>query len=220
MKDYELRYSADSQFETRAVGKGFVISGYASVFNVRSQNLGGFVETVSNGAFAKTINESDVRALWNHNADHVLGRNRAETLRLAEDSTGLHYEVDLIDSEFNRSLHEQIQRGDITQSSFGFSTIDDGWGFTEDDFPLRTLRQVQLYDVSPVTYPAYLDATIGVRALERLAEVKNIDLTEVRDNLSSVLKNENTTPVKTTYVVSRYFDPAEIIAIRGRITKG
>jgi len=74
MKDYELRYSADSQFETRAVGKGFVISGYASVFNVRSQNLGGFVETVSNGAFTKTINESDIRALWNHNADHVLGR--------------------------------------------------------------------------------------------------------------------------------------------------
>lgn len=218
----ELRYNLESQFETRSEGNRHVIGGYAAVFNSRSQNLGGFVETIEPGTFRKTIGESDIRALWNHNADHVLGRNRSGTLRLSEDSTGLQYEVDLPDTSQARDLRELIERGDVNQSSFGFTTLDDSWGLTDDDFPLRSLREVQLFDVSPVTYPAYLDATIGMRslgkpALERLATVRNIELTDLEENLRSVISEENTTPVKTTYVVSRYFEPAEILKIRGRI---
>ncbi|MBB5804661.1 HK97 family phage prohead protease [Saccharothrix ecbatanensis] len=217
MHNKEIRYTIDSQFETRAEGKGFRIGGYASVFDKRSQNLGGFVEIVQGGAFSKTINESDVRALWNHNADHVLGRNKAGTLRMSEDSTGLFYEVDLPDTQTGRDIYESIQRGDVTQSSFGFSTIEDGWGLTEDDFPVRTLKEVVLYDVSPVTYPAYLDASIGVRAIERLAEMRNIDLADAQNDLVSAVRGNNTAPVKTTYAVGSYFDPSEILVIRGRM---
>lgn len=214
---YEIRYLTDSKFEARAEGNSFKIAGYAAVFNTRSQNLGGFVEEVNNGAFAKTVQEADIRALWNHNADHVLGRNKAETLRLSEDSTGLHYEVDLPDTQVARDLFESIKRGDVTQSSFGFATINDAWGLTDDDFPLRSLREVQLYDVSPVTYPAYLDATIGTRAIERLAIAKELDVTEVRNNLAQVIRG-NAKPVESTYV-DPYFDPSDILVIRGRLNK-
>ncbi|MET0466595.1 MAG: HK97 family phage prohead protease [Chitinophagaceae bacterium] len=217
MNDYEIRYNIDSQFETRSEGSRHVVAGYAAVFNTRSQNLGGFVEQVLPGTFRKTIAESDVRALWNHNADYVLGRNKAETLRMSEDNTGLHYEVDLPDTQLARDLRESIARGDITQSSFGFATIEDDWGFTGDDFPLRSLKEVKLFDVSPVTYPAYTDATIGTRALERLAGVKGLELTEVRQNLANVINDEKSAPVSATYVVRRYIEPASIIAIRGRL---
>jgi Escherichia/Staphylococcus phage prohead protease len=215
--NYELRYNVDSQFEAKSQGNTHVIAGYAAKFNSRSQNLGGFVETIEPGTFRKTINESDIRALWNHNSDVVLGRNRSGTLRLSEDSTGLQYEVDLPDTQQARDLRELIARGDVTQSSFGFATLDDGWGFTEDDFPLRSLREAQLFDVSPVTYPAYLDATIGIRALERLATAKNKDLADVRGNLAGVIKDEHAEPVLTTYAVRKYYESSEIIRIRGRI---
>ena len=218
MTDYERRYNAESSFETRSEGNKHVITGYAAVFNVRSQNLGGFVEQITPGTFRKTITEADVRALWNHNPDFVLGRNRSGTLRLSEDNTGLHYEVDLPDTQTARDLRESIERGDVSQSSFGFATVDDSWGFTDDDFPLRSLNEVKLFDVSPVTYPAYTDATIGMRALERLAVVSNKNVDEVKLDVSSAIRNDETTPVATTtYVIRRYFEPADIIRIRGAI---
>lgn len=214
---YEIRYLSDSQFETRAEGKTLRIAGYAAVFNTRSADLGGFVEEVMPGCFTKTLQEADVRALWNHNADHVLGRNKAGTLRLSQDSTGLNYEVDLPDTQVARDLYESIQRGDVTQSSFGFSTIEDDFVRDGETGLLRQLREVQLFDVSPVTYPAYKDASIGVRAIERLAMKLGKDVAEVRENPASVFEERNK-PVESTYA-DPYFDPSDIIVIRGRLNK-
>lgn len=149
----------DSELEVRANDQGTkTLTGYAAVFNRYSSNLGGFVEQIAPGAFAQTITQADVRHLINHDANFVLGRNRSGTLRLSEDSTGLHYEVDLPNTQAARDMAESVERGDITGSSFAFRIVgDDGdeWGLTEDDFPLRTVRQVALYDTSTVTYPAY-----------------------------------------------------------------
>lgn len=141
-----------------------VIEGHAAVFNSYSQNLGGFVEQVARGAFTKTIAEQDIRALFNHDPNFVLGRNVAGTLDLAEDNSGLYYRIKPASTTYANDLMVSLKRGDISQSSFGFYTPPDGdtWGVTENDFPLRTLRQVILVDVSPVTYPAYLDADSGV----------------------------------------------------------
>jgi phage head maturation protease len=120
----------------------------------------------------------------------VLGRTRSGTLRLSEDSAGLHYEVDTPDTSYARDLAVSMERGDITQSSFAFRTRADDWGFTEQDVPLRTLRDVMLLDVSPVAYPAYLDATSGLghRALERLAEARGLTLADVRADVSAALR--------------------------------
>jgi HK97 family phage prohead protease len=145
--------------------------GYAAKFNTRSQNLGGFIETIAPGAFTNSLSQGhDVRALFNHDPNIVLGRNRAGTLRLSQDSTGLRYEVDMPNTTAARDLAESMRRGDISQSSFSFQVDPGGDEWDDDeDVPIRTLRSVRLFDVSPVTYPAYLDTNSGIaqRSLER-----------------------------------------------------
>jgi HK97 family phage prohead protease len=187
----ERRFTT-SEFEVRSLPNGGVqVEGHAAVFNRHSQDLGGFVEQVAPGAFKKTIQEADVRALYNHDPSMVLGRNKSGTLRLSEDNVGLHYQVDLPDTTYARDLAISMERGDVSQSSFGFRVIPggDGWGFTEQDYPLRTLGEVQLMDVSPVTYPAYLDADSGIagRALTGLAKAKGYAVEAVQADLRAAI---------------------------------
>ena len=167
------RRSLEEPVEFRAKGKKLSASGYASVFGKRSQNLGGFVEQVDKSAFAKTVKEADVRALLNHDPSLLLGRTASGTLRIGTDERGLWYEVDLPDTSVGRDTAALIERGDITGSSFGFRMIEDEWGETDDGFPLRTLKQVALRDVSPVTYPAYTDSEVALRAV---SESRSLDL--------------------------------------------
>lgn len=164
----EVRVTA-TEFECRAIsGGGLVIEGYGAVFGKRSQDLGGFVEEVGRSAFNKTIKESDVRALFNHDPNYVLGRMKAGTLELSVDSAGLPYRISLPNTTFARDLYESMSRGDINQSSFSFEVIRDSWTETEDRNLLRTLEEVRLFDVGPVTFPAYEDAASGVvRSLAR-----------------------------------------------------
>ncbi len=221
------RRSHTNEFEVRSAGGKTVIEGYASVFNKRSQDLGGFYEVVSPGAFAKTIQEADVRALLNHDPNFVLGRNRSGTLRMVEDGSGLHYEVDLPDTTIGRDLAISMERGDINQSSFGFRMVKDDWGLDENEQVFRTLQEVRLFDVSPVTYPAYLDATsgIGSRALEVLAETRGLDLSVVKSNLAAVIKGDDVEPEgeartasdPTTPLVIDYPSDAFASSIRARL---
>jgi len=152
--------------ELRAKDDGSnTIFGYASVFDQWSEDLGGFKERVRPGAFTKTIEESDVRALFNHDPNYVLGRNKAGTLKLEEDKKGLAIEVDPPDTQWARDLTTSIKRGDITQMSFGFQTVKDEWDNEDKSAVTRDLVEVRLYDVSPVTYPAYPQTTVAVRDL-------------------------------------------------------
>lgn len=163
--------------ETRAFKKGVevrdgadgpVIFGYAAVFNSESEDMG-FVEQVDPGAFTKTLQEADVRALFNHDSNWLLGRSRAGTLRLSVDRNGLLYEIDVNQSDPDgmRAL-AKIRRGDCDGSSFTFQTVRDEWNW-ETSPPQRRLLEVSLVDVGPVTYPAYPDATAAARALEPVA---------------------------------------------------
>ena len=141
------------------------IAGHAAKFDSLSEDLGGFRERIAPGAFAKTITSGDVRALWNHDANIVLGRNKAGTLRLSEDSAGLYYECDIPDTQLIRDMVvSPIQRGDVNQCSFGFSTISDKWAKVDGEW-IRSLLECELFDVSPVTYPAYQSTDVAVRGL-------------------------------------------------------
>lgn len=154
----ELRVTGDS-------GSAPKIEGYAAVFGPLSVNLGGFQERVRVGAFAKTIQESDIRGLFNHDPNFVLGRNKSGTMELREDPKGLWFRVDPPKAAWADGLVESIRRGDIDQCSFSFRTLKDEWG-EEDDRTVRTLVEVRLFDVGPVTFPAY-EATIAqVRSVE------------------------------------------------------
>lgn len=154
---------AELRFDS-AAGTAPKIAGHAAVFDQLSEDLGGFRERIAPGAFAATLASDDIRALFNHDANLILGRNKAGTLRLKEDLTGLAIEIDPPDNQFARDLVVSMKRGDISQMSFGFYTIVDAWAKVAGEW-VRTLLEVELFDVSPVTYPAYPQTDVAVRAL-------------------------------------------------------
>lgn len=153
--------------QLRATGDGDKrkITGYAAVFNSLSENLGGFREMIMPGAFADTL-KADVRALLNHDPNLLLGRTVANTLVLSEDELGLRYEILPPDTTYARDLMISLDRGDLDQSSFGFRVIEDSWvrPTDEEPIPIRKLHKVELFDVSPVTFPAYPATSAGVRS--------------------------------------------------------
>lgn len=172
---------------------GNIAYGYAYRFGVYSSNLGGFVERVAPGAGAKSIAEADIRGLFNHDPNKVLGRTGSGTMTMAEDDTGGYYEIKLPDTPTGRELLVLLDRGDLSGSSFGFRTITDRWTETEQGYPLRTVEEFALIDVGPVTFPAYPDADSALRSL---AEARSLDHSQVvdaanADSLASMLKGEN-----------------------------
>jgi len=147
------------------------LSWYAALFDSLSEDLGGFRERIGRRAFSKTVQEHDVRALINHDPNLVLGRTSAKTLKLAVDMTGLHANVALPDTSYARDLVVNIENGNITGGSFMFSTVRDAWGLEDvngEETVVRTVNEVRLYDVSPVTFPAY-PATEGLASVRSLA---------------------------------------------------
>lgn len=139
--------------------------GHAAVFNSLSVEMWGFQERIAPGAFADSIKDDDVRALFNHDPNLVLGRNTAGTLEMREDGKGLWIQNTLPDTQTGRDVAESVRRGDVSQMSFAFRTIDASWA-TEDGIEIRTLEKVQLFDVSPVTYPAYPTTDVSLRAFQ------------------------------------------------------
>lgn len=159
----EVRLRNDEGADKRTIG------GYASVFNKRSDDLGGFYEVVAQSAFNQARGKGfpGVVALYNHDQNLLLGTTAARTLRVDTDDHGLLYEVDLPSARAD--LHELVQRGDVSKSSFAFRVAGEGgdeWEMDDNGRIRRTLHNVQLFDVSPVNTPAYPDATVGVRAAE------------------------------------------------------
>ena len=152
------------QIEIRAEGddKSRRLIGHAAVFNKKSEEIFGFREVVLPGAFKASIKKDDIRALWNHDPSYILGRNKAGTLHLREDDQGLRTEIDLPDTQFARDLWQSVKRGDVDQMSFGFRTVSDAWR-KEGGVVIRELIEADLFDVSPVTYPAYPQTDISAR---------------------------------------------------------
>lgn len=142
------------------------LRGHAAVFNKLSDNLGGFREKITPGAFDDVLSD-DVRALFNHDSNFILGRTASNTLTIGQDKKGLSYEVELPDTQVGRDLAISVERGDISQSSFAFTVEEDSWDEDDEGRIVRTITKIRkLFDVSPVTYPAYPDATVGVRSME------------------------------------------------------
>ena len=139
------------------------VVGYGSVFNSLSENLGGFRERIDERAFDDVL-ENDVRALFNHDSNYILGRTTANTLKLSVDERGLRYSVNIPETTYGNDLMVSLDRGDITQNSFGFIVEEDDWSQDEEGNTIRTIKKVsRLLDVSLVTYPAYPEATIAQR---------------------------------------------------------
>lgn len=164
---------------------GRTIRGYAAVYNVDSEWMGGFYEQISAGAFDNVM-ENDVRAYFNHDENYLLGRVSSGTLRISTDKKGLFYEVDLPNTTYANDLIELMKRGDVNQSSFAFLIEKDRWE-QRDGVTYRIIEKVsRLLDVSPVAQPAYPDATSELKRRELENENKEEAKTDTSSEDASV----------------------------------
>ena len=149
------------------------IEGYALKFGTESEDLGGFIETIEKDAL-KDTDFSDVRALFNHNADHIIARSSADTLKLEVDDIGLKFKARIPNTTYGRDLLENLRNGNVNQCSFGFRLAEKGDSFKFDEarkIYKRTLKNIkEILDVSVVTYPAYKDSHVApaLRSIEKL----------------------------------------------------
>jgi HK97 family phage prohead protease len=151
--------------ELKAAVEGRTVEGYASVFNSMSEDLGGFREIILPNAFSDVL-DNDVRALYNHDSNYLLARTTSGTLELKEDEKGLYYRFEMPNTSYGNDMLELFRRGDLSQSSFGFTVEKDSWRM-EDGQHVRYIERVgSLFDVSPVVYPAYTAASSGLRSAE------------------------------------------------------
>lgn len=155
--------------EVRATeGKVTTLQGYAALFNVRRElPWMQMREQIATGAFANALTKADPRALFNHDVNRVLGRKSAGTLEIYEDSRGLRDVIHVPKAVWVQDLIESIQRGDVRGQSIRFVVKKDVWTSEPDGWVLRTIVEMDdLFDVGPVTEPAYEDTSIMARSLE------------------------------------------------------
>lgn len=164
----EYRYLPKAELRIQGENEKKKIVGHASVFNVLSEEMWGFKERVMPGAFKRTLSEgADVRALINHNPSMILGRNKVGTLTLKEDERGLFCTVDPPDTTTAKDIIESISRGDVDSMSFSFRSVDERW-IKEGGINVRELIDVDLFDISIVTYPAYPATEVLVRSMPQM----------------------------------------------------
>jgi HK97 family phage prohead protease len=192
--------------EIRALdGDGNRFVGYAAVFNSDSENLGGFVERIRPGAFAKTLRNKrrDVRAYVNHDSNMVLASSRSGTLQMSEDDRGLRVEFDLPEGvTYASDLRALMTAGIVDKMSFGFTIPRKGDEWS-DDGTRRELREVVLHEVSVVTgHPAYTATAAAVRSLDGLAERTGMAVEEVSQTLDALADGEDIDPDKADALIA------------------
>lgn len=179
--------SITSDFQTREEGEELRIEGYFAVFNSNYDIMEGMSESVAPGAFADTLGD-DIRALIDHETMFVLGRNRAGTLELREDTHGLWGSI-LINphDQDAMNLYSRVQRGDVTQCSFGFDILEEETEFLPDGSVHWTIKKVKLYEVSVCTFPAYAETNVQARQAQ-YTELKERAIERSKEELRERLK--------------------------------
>ncbi len=182
--------SIASKFETRESEDELYIEGYFSVFNTVYNLWEGASESVAPGAFANTLG-GDIRALIDHETRLVIGRNKAGTLELREDSHGLWGGIRINKKDQDAvNLYARVDRGDVDQCSFGFDIIREDTEVREDGSVHWTIREVKLYEVSVVTFPAYEETSVSARKQD-FAEIQKRKTEAWREKTRKKLKGDH-----------------------------
>lgn len=180
--------SATTEFTTREDGEKLSIEGYFSVFDSIYEIAPGMTESVAQGAFSRTIS-GDIRALINHDTTLVLGRTKANTLELREDTHGLWGHIDINPNDVDAmNLYERVKRGDVDQCSFGFEIRSQDTDIKEDGSIHWTIKDVDLFEVSCCTFPAYEQTNISARTAER-DDIQERSLQAWKETQKARLKN-------------------------------
>ena len=170
--DYEIRAG-----EPNADGT-IPFRGHAAVFNRKADIGGYFTEQFSPGAFKRTIAQADVRMLVNHDPSMPLARSKAGSLRLSEDSKGLAVEADMTPTTYALDLALLMDQRVVSEMSIGFSAVKDEWDESP-KIPHRTVIEARLFDVSPVTFPAYGGTDASLRSVQHASLLRALGLDEI-----------------------------------------
>jgi HK97 family phage prohead protease len=200
--------------EVRADGDDDLgITGYGSLYNVRA-TIGFFFqfdEEVAPGAWDATIDGGDQRCMFNHDANWLLGRTTAGSLRLSSDDTGLLYDCDINPDDTNaRSVHAKVARGDVSGSSVFFRVIREEWTEPTDDNglerPVRRILEAELFETGPVVFPAFEDTTVGARCMDALDSVLRTAGVTGTDQRSRLITDLVADPSALTVQLRSLFD--------------
>lgn len=173
--EMERRQVITEKIEIRAAGEETkkTIGGYAVKYNsptlIRDRWGDEWLEEMAPGAFDKSLQQKNQKALWNHDTSKPLGSVASGTLRFNSDITGLNYDVDVPNNSWGNDAYESVQRGDVDGSSFGFICLDDVWSkvqYEGREIYKRSIVEAELFEVSPCTFPAYDSSEISCRSLE------------------------------------------------------
>ena len=175
-----LFFDSDLRIETRDVSDAPVMAGHALLTGVKSEDLGGFREVIDTEA---RVTWKEVVMLWNHDSAKPMARTGNESLFLDRDKKGLAFEAKPDETSWSQDAVKSVRAKTVYRNSFGFRKVKDEWS---PDGTLRTLQEIEVFDVSPVTFPAYKQTRISVRAsrladlMERLDEGQELCEAELR----------------------------------------
>lgn len=162
----EIRSLRLEQVEVRSDNGVTTLVGYAARFNVIA-DIYWFREMIAPGAFTETLSDGHtVKGLWNHDTNLVLASTANGSLILAEDENGLRFELTPSNTTWGRDALESVKRGDVDGVSFGFFVSKEEWDWSDVDHPLRVLKQVDLFEISPTPFPAYATTNVSARSAE------------------------------------------------------
>ena len=180
-----------TEFNTREDGEDLRIEGYFAVFNSNYEIAPGLSESIAPGAFQKSL-ANDIRALTNHDTTLVLGRTKANTLKISEDSRGLFGSIKINPNDQDAmNLYERVKRGDVDQCSFGFDIVSEDTEYREDGSVHWTITDLILYEVSCCTFPAYEETSISARSAQA-DEIKKRHSQAWKETMLKKLKGEQT----------------------------
>ena len=186
--------------KTREEGGKRYLEGYFAVFGETYQVFDGWTETIERGGFARYLaSGEDVKVLWNHDANIVLGSTGNGTASLREDEKGLYGSVEINENDQDAvNAYARIARGDVNGCSFGFDVARQEEWWDDDGVYHTKLTEIDpLYEVSACTFPAYKATSISARnkdsleeAKKRYSEAQEKKMNEWRENMKTRLKGE------------------------------
>ena len=163
------------------------IEGYFVIFNSETKLFENYYEEISDKAF-KDIDLTDIRALADHDTAKVLGRTKSQTLSLTVDDKGLYGEITINKNDSEAvNLYERVKRGDIDQCSFGFNILDETMDTRADGSTKWTITEIELFEVSVVTFPAYADTAVEARS-EQMKQLEKRNLQTRKQQLKERIK--------------------------------
>lgn len=178
-----------TDFTTREDGGAPAIEGYFAVFNSTYELGEGMTESIAPGAFTSSLG-NDVRALTNHDTTLVLGRTKNGTLEIRQDDRGLWGRVQINPNDADAmNLYERVKRGDVDQCSFGFDIRSEETEFRDDGSVHWTITDVELYEVSCCTFPAYTETSVSVARANEKAEIQKRRNAAWKAQMKERLKN-------------------------------